>query len=140
MTNFILKTHKKDTVYAKPHLFILNKGMNSGKPLKQACPNCFVLIFENPEDNENFYHIAYSLWKIRFWHIHLCGSVIPFLKIPDFKREFFAKSTQLIKDHKEHQKNMAALKVLEQNETKLYKNIKLINELRQAIIYNYCNK
>jgi hypothetical protein len=44
MTNFIIKTHRKDTIYTKPHLFILNKGMNSGKPQKEQFANSFVLI------------------------------------------------------------------------------------------------
>ena len=35
MPNFIIKTHQKDTRYSKPHLFILNKGMNSLDDLLQ---------------------------------------------------------------------------------------------------------
>ena len=35
MQNFIIKTHQKDTIYSKPHLFLLNKGLNSGKPQKE---------------------------------------------------------------------------------------------------------
>jgi len=140
MTNFIIKTHKKDTLYAKSHIFILNKGMNSGKPLKESCANCFVLIFENPEDAENFYFIAYSMWQAKFWHIHLCGSVIPFLRIHDFKKEFNIKANLLMKEHELHKKNVQALKALEQKENHFKQNIKLINDLRKAVIYNYCNK
>jgi hypothetical protein len=36
MLNFIIKTHRVGTIYTKPHLFVLNKGMNSGKPKKRA--------------------------------------------------------------------------------------------------------
>ncbi|WP_298117492.1 hypothetical protein [Flavobacterium sp.] len=140
MTNFIIKTHKKDTLYAKPHIFILNKGMNSGKPLKEACANCFTLIFENAEDTENFYFIAYSMWQAKFWHIHLCGSVIPFLRLNDFRKEFFLKSQQLMNDFEEHQKNIAALKLLEQKELQFHQNIGLINDLRRVILHRYCNR
>lgn len=138
MSNFIIKTHKKDTVYAKPHIFILNKGMNSGKPLKEACANCFTLIFENPEDAENFYFIAYSMWQAKFWHIHLCGSVIPFLRLNDFKKEFFLKSKQLMEEHETHVKNVVALKLLEQKEAQFHQNINLINDLRRVILHRYC--
>ncbi|WP_233589293.1 hypothetical protein [Flavobacterium sp. RSP46] len=31
MPNFIIKTHQKDTAYKGNQIFILNKGMNSGK-------------------------------------------------------------------------------------------------------------
>jgi len=140
MTNFIIKTHKKDTLYAKSHIFILNKGMNSGKPLKEACPNSFVIIFENPEDAENFYFIAYSMWQAKFWHIHLCGSVIPFLRLHDFRKEFFLKSKQLMDEHETHVKNVAALKLLEQKETQFQQNINLINDLRKVILHRYCNR
>ena len=70
------------------HFFILNKGLNSGKPLYEPCPNCFVVIFSNNEDKESYYWLSYSLWKSKFWHQFLVGSVIPFLRIHEFKSEF----------------------------------------------------
>jgi hypothetical protein len=140
MTNFIIKTHKKDTIYTKPHLFILNKGMNSGKPQKEPFTNCFVIIFEKEVDAENLYFIAFSLWKSNFWHIFLCGSVIPFLRLHDFKKEFNIKSNLLMKEHEQHLKNVQALKLLEQKENQFQENIKLINDMRKVIIYRYCNK
>ncbi len=140
MTNFIIKTHRKDTVYSKPHLFILNKGMNSGKPQKEQFMNSFVIIFEKEQDAENIYFIAFSLWKSSYWHQHLCGSVIPFLRLHDFKKEFNKKCNLLMYQHEEHLKNVKALKLLEQKEEQLQENIKLINQLRKAIIYSYCNQ
>jgi hypothetical protein len=88
MTNFIIKTHRKDTLYNKPHLFILNKGMNSGKPQYEPFTNSFVIIFSEEKDRENIFLVAYSLWKTKFWFPHLCGSVIPFLHLTDFKKHF----------------------------------------------------
>ena len=58
MLNFIIKTYQKDTLYSKPHLFIINKGMNSGKPQKEPFTNSFVVIFQNEKDCENFYFVA----------------------------------------------------------------------------------
>jgi hypothetical protein len=138
MLNFIIKTHKKGTIYAKPHLFILNKGMNSGKPQKEPFTNSFVVIFQNENDCESLYWIAFSLWKSKFWHIHLVGSVIPFLRLPDFKKEFTPKVNNLLLEHEEHKKNVAALKLLEQQEKQFHQNINLINDLRRVIIYRYC--
>jgi hypothetical protein len=91
MLNFIIKTHRVGTIYTKPHLFILNKGMNSGKPQKEPFTNSFVVLFQNEDECESLFFIAYSLWKTKFWHQFLCGSVIPFLRLPDFKKEFFPK-------------------------------------------------
>jgi hypothetical protein len=140
MTNFIIKTHRKDTIYTKPHLFILNKGMNSGKPQKEQFTNSFVLIFEKVEDCENIFFVAYSLWQTKFWHPFLIGSVIPFLRLPDFKKEFNPQSSLMMVEHEQHQKNVAALKLLEKKEKQYKEDIHLINDLRKAILYRYCRK
>lgn len=140
MLNFIIKTHRNGTMYAKPHLFILNKGMNSGKPQKEPFTNSFVVIFQNDEDCESLFFIAYSLWQTKFWHQHLVGSVIPFVRLQEFKKEFNTKAQLMTEEHEQHQKNVAALKLLELKEKQFYENINLINELRKAILYNYCKK
>jgi hypothetical protein len=140
MPNFIIKTHQKNTLYTKPHLFILNKGMNSGKPQKEPFTNSFVVIFQNEEDCESIYFVAYSLWKAKFWHPYLVGSVIPFLRLPNFSKEFNLKASLMMQEHEEHQKNIAALKLLEKKEKQFHENINLINDLRKTILYRYCRK
>ena len=140
MTNFIIKTHRVGTIYSKPHLFLLNKGMNSGKPQKEPFTNSFVVIFQNEEDCESIYFVAYSLWKTKFWHPYLVGSVIPFLRLPNFSKEFNLKASLMMQEHEEHQKNIAALKLLEKKEKQFHENINLINDLRKTILYRYCRK
>ena len=140
MPNFVIKTHRKETVYTKPHLFVLNKGMNSGKPQKEPFTNSFVVIFEKEEDCESIYFVAFSLWKTNFWHQYLCGSVIPFLRLPDFKKEFNPQASLMMVEHEQHLKNVASLKLLEQKEKQFNENIHLINDLRRAILYRYCKK
>ena len=140
MINFIIKTHRVGTIYTKPHLFILNKGMNSGRPQKTPFTNSFVIIFQNVEDCENFFFIAYSLWQTKFWHQYLVGSVIPFLRLPDFKNEFNPKATSMMVEHEQHQKNIAALKLLELKEKQFHENLHLISDLRRAILFRYCKK
>ena len=140
MTNFIIKTHRVGTIYKKPHVFILNKGNNSGKPNKEPFTNSFVIIFQEENDCENFYYIAYSLWKSNFWLPYLTGSVIPFLRLPNFKKEFNPRAKTMMEEHEQHQKNIAALKLLEQKENQFHENLKLINDLRSAIMYRYCKR
>lgn len=140
MPSFIIKTHRVDTIYTKPHLFILNKGMNSGKPQKTPFTNSFVIILQNEEDSESIFFIAYSLWQTKFWHPFLVGSVIPFLRLPDFKNEFIPKASLMMSEHNEHLKNVAALKLLEQQEKQFHQNINLINDLRKVILHRYCRK
>jgi hypothetical protein len=140
MLNFIIKTHQKDTLYSKPHLFILNKGMNSGKPQKEPFTNSFVIIFQNEKDCEDIYFVAYSLWKSKFWHQHLVGSVIPFLRLSDFSKEFNSKAHLMMQEHEAHIKHVAALKLLELKEKQFHENINLINDMRRVIVHRYCNK
>ena len=135
--NFIIKTHAKDTQYNKPCLFLLNKGLNSGKPQKEPFTNSFVIIFENQEDVDNIFFISYSLWKTKFWHQFLIGSVIPFLRLHEFKKEFNQKVNALMQEHEKHKKSVAALKLLEEKENQFLKNLNLISDLRKAIIYQY---
>ena len=140
MLNFIIKTHRVETIYTKPHLFILNKGMNSGKPQKEPFTNSFVVLFQNEEECESLFFIAYSLWKTKFWHQFLCGSVIPFLRLPDFKKNFNPQASLMMVEHEQHQKNVAALKLLEQKEKQFHENINLINDMRRVILHRYCKR
>jgi hypothetical protein len=135
--NFIIKTHTKDTQYNKPCLFLLNKGLNSGKPQKEPFTNSFVIIFENQDDVDNVFFISYSLWKTKFWHQFLIGSVIPFLRLQEFKKEFNQKVNALMQEHEKHKKSVAVLKLLEEKENQFLKNLNLISDLRKAIIYQY---
>jgi hypothetical protein len=66
MTNFIIKTHRVGTIYSKPHLFLLNKGMNSGKPQKEPFTNSFVIIFQNEEDCESLFSLLIVYGKQNF--------------------------------------------------------------------------
>lgn len=114
--------------------------MNSGKPQKEPFTNSFVISCSNETDAETIYWLAYSLWKSNFWHQFLIGSVIPFLRINDFKKDFEFKVTEMMQEHELHQKQVQALRLLEQKEDQLHKNINLINEMRRAILSRYCRK
>lgn len=138
MPNFIIKTHQRNTVYKANQIFILNKGVNSGKPQKDPFTNSFVILFPDEEDGDTVYWLAYSLWKARFWHQSLVGSVIPFLRIDDFKKKFNSKVNEMLEEHELHKKQIQALRLLEQKEDQLHQNIMLINEMRKVILMRYC--
>ena len=140
MPSFNIKTHQPKTSYKGNQIFILNKGMNSGKPQKEPFTNSFVINFANPEDAETIYWLAYSLWKAHFWHQSLCGSVIPFLRITEFKKEFISKVAELLQEYELHKTQVKALRLLELQETQFQKNIQLINEMRRVILQRYSKK
>jgi hypothetical protein len=114
--------------------------MNSGKPHKEPFTNSFVILCPDEKDAETVYWLAYSLWKSNFWHQFLIGSVIPFLRIKDFKKDFDSKVNKMLQEHELHQKQIQALRLLEQKEDQLHKNIILINEMRRAILNRYYRK
>lgn len=140
MINFKLKHHRTGETYSRPHFFILNKGMNTGKLLEAPCPNCFVILFYSSEDCEHMKAIISSLWRIKFWHQFLIGSIIPYIRIHDFSKNLMLKSNEMMQDFEQHKKDIATLKLLEQKEDQFHKNINLINDLRRVILYRYIKK
>ncbi len=140
MINFKLKHHVSGNLYTTPHFFILNKGLNTGKPLSKPCPNCFVIQFSCTEDFENMESICKSLWRAKFWHQLLIGSVIPYIRIHDFSKNLNLRANDMMLDYEQHKKNVAALKLLEEKENQFQQNINLINDLRRVILHRYCKR
>ncbi|MCF6182735.1 hypothetical protein [Lutibacter sp.] len=86
MSNFEIKTYRSGRTYNTPHFFILSKGLNSGKPMNQPCPNCFVIITTSEETRESLYYLCLSLKIGQYFSYYLKGSVIPFIFISDAKK------------------------------------------------------
>ncbi|RZJ34748.1 MAG: hypothetical protein EOO51_08450 [Flavobacterium sp.] len=139
MQQFRIKTHKPGTTYSSHHFFILNRGYNCGKPLQTECPNCFVLEFDSQTSAENHYWLAYNLWSSKYWHQFLIGSVIPFFRIDSFKQEFERKSKKILFEFDQHQKQVNALRMLQQQEEKCHKTLKVIKDMRQVTLAWYYN-
>lgn len=115
---FSIKTHRPGVEYSGEHFFVLNKGLNSGKPMEEPCPNCYVCECTNKEDKEALYWICFALWQSHQFQQHLIGSVILYIRIKDLfnlvrdafmkaqsKPELFEKALALLKtvDVKDHQ-------------------------------------
>ncbi len=137
MSQILIKTHKKGNLYKGFYFFILNKGLNSGKPLSEPCANCFVIFFTTQEEMENHYWVAFSLWQANFWHPYLVGSVIPFLRLPEFKSEFIQKADKFLSNYEKHRKAVQTLQLLELREKQFLHNINLINDARRVVLYRY---
>ena len=80
-----VRTYDVQQATPKTAIFILNRGRNAGKPLRQPCPNCFIIYCKDENEVENYYWTFYALWKHGFFHPHLCGSVIEMLRLCDLK-------------------------------------------------------
>jgi hypothetical protein len=106
--------------------------------LSEPCPNCFVATFQDDEGAEDMKNIVFSLWKVKFWHKHLIGSVIPYIRIKDFDKILTQKAAEMMEDFEAHKRNIAAMKALEQQEKKYLKNLVLINDMRRVVMHRYC--
>ena len=140
MPNPIIKTHRKETVDQENHIYILNKGLNSGKPQKKPFTNSFVIVFSSKEEAEAIYWLIYSLWKANFWHQYLCGSVIPFLRIHEFKKNFIPKLNDMLSNMEQHQKQVEALRIIEIKEKQFKESLVLMEQMRRTILAHYFQK
>ena len=124
-----------------PHSFFdLSKGLNSGKPLFAPCPNCFVVTTKDEEVKEFVYWLIYGLWQSRAFYVFHTGSVIPFIRIDEFRSFVLEKFRQARQEDEKHSQVIKALRSLEDREKQYMQNITLIQEAKRAIFYRYMKK
>lgn len=140
MQTFTVKPSTAKEEIRKPHFFALNKGMNSGKPLLQPCPNCFQIEAENEEFIEILYWVSFALWRAKAFHPYLIGSVIPFIRIGDYKQLIIEKMEVVKASPAEFAETVKQLRLIELKEKQFMQNLQLIRELKQAYVYKCFNK
>ena len=113
--------------------FILNKGLNSGKPLEKPCPNCFVITLKNDEEKEFLFWLCWGLWQAKkFYYLHT-GSVIPFIRLHEFKAFIKEQVATAFAEKEQYHKNVKALQKLEALEKNYKQNLLLIMDAKRAI-------
>jgi hypothetical protein len=132
MHNLNIKTFQTDSQKSDFQLFILSKGLNSGKPLDDPCPNCFVLVCESLEELQFYKSVAYMLWKKQVFTPYLSGSVVPFIRINDFKKVFL-KGISKFMDNPQFTKMMTQFQAFEALECTYLKSLSLIEEAKKII-------
>ena len=78
-----IKTHKSGKMYNQPHFFILNKGLNSGKPFRHYVCNSFVFLADNKEERDFYYFMLLGIWELRLLRPYLKGTAIEFVRLGD---------------------------------------------------------
>lgn len=132
MSTFQIKTHQPGHTYAKPHFFILNKGLNSGKPLDKPCPNCFVITTITRTERESLYYLCLSLKIGQFFAYYLKGSVIPFIGISDAKKVINAALQNY--EAQQWQMKVEKLKKITAFEEDLQQQLATISKLKIALL------
>jgi hypothetical protein len=132
MSTYEIKTHQVGRTYRTPHFFILNKGLNSGKPLDQPCPNCFVITTNSEATRESLYYLCLSLKIGKYFHYYLKGSVIPFVCISDAKKVI---NTALQNNQEQQwQIKVEKLKKINAFEENLKKQLAAITQLKMVLL------
>lgn len=75
-----LVTYRPGQQQPKFSFFILNKGLNAGKPLNEPCANCFTATCENENEKEFYSWLCWGLWQAKQVEHLLIGSVIPYVR------------------------------------------------------------
>jgi len=120
--------------------YALSKGLNSGKPLDAPRPNCFVISCRNAQELDIYRSLLFGLWKVKAFHQLLVGSVIPFIRINDFKN-FIFEQINYVKDKEQVFTNdIQKVKALEQKERAMYEQLLLISELKRIYIARHLKK
>lgn len=136
MSTFELKTHRSGRTYSNPHFYILNKGLNSGKPLSNPCPNCFVVKTATEKEKNTLFHLSMMLQIGGFYAYYLKGSVIPFISIDDCRNTLKNSLKQNKNSGFELQKQINLVSVISKKEKELQNVIDKMSVLKVAYIRN----
>ena len=132
-----ITTYTPDQKRSPFAFFILNKGMNSGKPMEQPCPNCFTFHALTQEEKDLYYWLCFGMWKAHTFHPYLRGSVIPFIIKSDLIHLIREASAKALEAPGQFEKAVEALKILERQEQQFHRNLQLIEVAKKAIFANY---
>ncbi len=117
--------------------FILNKGMNSGKPMEHPCPNCFTFHASTQDEKDLYYWLCFGMWKAHTFRPYLRGSVIPFIIKSDLVRLIQEASVKALEAPAQFSKAVEVLKILERQEQQFHRNLQLIAEAKKIIFSRY---
>jgi hypothetical protein len=131
-----IKTHKMKNEYTNQnHFFILSKGLNSGKPLDNPCPNCFVLLAQCEQEKQQLYWICFGLWQGNFFQRFLTGSVIPFIRLQDLKNVISEALHKVDLNPTEFEKSIEILNKLNTHQESIHQQLTLIKQAKKALMY-----
>ena len=130
-----ITTYSPDQKRSPFTFFILNKGMNSGKPMEHPCPNCFTFNASTQEEKDHFYWICFGLWQSSSFHQHLIGSVITFIHLHVLNQVICQASEKAQANLGTFQKIEEVLKMLVKHEKRYHRNLLQISEAKKS---NFC--
>jgi hypothetical protein len=135
-----IKTHKSGKSYNQPHFFILNKGLNSGKPFNHYVCNSFVFLADNKEEKEFYYFLLLGLWELRFFRKHLKGSVIEYVRLGDVIDVIDETLNSVNSGNRSFSDIQNTLAQIEALQVNLQTQLTYLMQLRKSLFYKYLKK
>jgi hypothetical protein len=132
-----IKTHKSGKMYQQQHFFILNKGLNSGKPFNHYVCNSFVFLADNKEEKEFYYFLLLGLWELRLFRKHLKGSVIEYIRLGDVIDVIEETLNSVNTGNRSFSDVQNTLAQIENLQTNLNQQLDYLMQLRKALFYKY---
>jgi hypothetical protein len=119
---------------------VLSKGLNSGKPLEKPGQNCFIITASNPEQKEFLFWLCWGLWQSNKFHYLLTGSVIPFIRLSEFKTFIKQQAALAINAKLQYQKSINTLQQLQALENSYKQNLQLIQKAKKMVFHSFVIK
>lgn len=114
---------------ADKSFYVLNKGINSGKPMEQPCANCFVVTCT--DDNlEYWFWLTWGLWKSKSFHPLLRGSVIEFITVDDYRNTIRDTQRKVNDNPDQLQQALTLMRKADQQQALLEKQIGLLANMK----------
>jgi hypothetical protein len=135
-----IKTHKSGAIYTQPHFFILNKGLNSGKPFRHYVVNSFVFLADDTDERDFYYFMLLGIWELRLLRPYLKGSVIEYVRLGDvidvLDETLNAVNTGN-RSFADVQNSLAQIEALQSN---LQLQLSQLMQLRKALFHKYLRR
>ena len=134
MVDFNITTYNSDKEYKGFQFYILNKGLNSGKPLENPCPNCFVCTCQSEEEKNQLHWLMFGLWQGKIFDQHLVGSVIPFIHIRHIKSILYDALLKMGEKPEKFKNHINEVHKIEQNRLNILKQLELMKQLKRVLM------
>ena len=135
-----IKTHKSGKNYNQPHFFILNKGLNSGKPFRHYVCNSFVFLADDKNERDFYYFMLQGIWELRLLRPYLKGSVIEFVRLGDVIDVIEETLNSVNTGNRSFADVQNTLAQIEAHQNNLQQQLSHLMQLRKALFYKFLKK
>ena len=81
--------------------------------------------------------LSFGLWKAKHFHQFLVGSVIPFIRIDDFKSTIKTQAEEVSKNKLAFDTDVQKVKLIERKEKQMYETLALLADVKSAMMHRY---